>query len=73
VFALREPTGERELDGLPELAGGFGLPSARALASRIEQSVVRRIASLPAQTRQLLFTAAAEPVGEVNLLLQRDR
>ena len=30
-----------------ELAGGFGLPDARPLASRIEQSFLRRIAALP--------------------------
>ena len=51
-----------------ELAGGFGRPDARPLASRIEQSFQRRIASLPDATRRLLLVAAAEPVGDVSLL-----
>jgi DNA-binding CsgD family transcriptional regulator len=51
-----------------ELAGGFGRPDAGPLASRIEQSFLRRIESLPAATRRLLLAAAAEPVGDVQLL-----
>ncbi|MGH3403506.1 MAG: AAA family ATPase, partial [Streptosporangiaceae bacterium] len=51
-----------------ELAGGFGLPGAPPLASRIEQSFRRRLQSLPVQAQQLLLVAAAEPVGEVPLL-----
>ena len=51
-----------------ELAGGFARPDARPLASRIEQSFLRRIHSLPAETQRLLLTAAAEPVGDVTLL-----
>ena len=123
VFAVREPTAEQELDGLPELlieglgdhdarrllaravpgrldpqvrdrivaetrgnplallelprsltpaqmAGGFGLPDARTLSGRIEQSFLRRIESLPDEARELLFVAAAEPVGDVTLLLR---
>src|SRR4051812_29474359 len=51
-----------------ELAGGFGRPDARPLASRIEQNFQRRVASLPDATRRLLVMAAAEPVGDVSLL-----
>ena len=51
-----------------ELAGGFGLPDARPLADRIEQSFLRRLQSLPADAQRLLLTAAAEPVGDVTLL-----
>jgi DNA-binding CsgD family transcriptional regulator/tetratricopeptide (TPR) repeat protein len=51
-----------------ELAGGFGRPDARPLASRIEQSFLRRIGSLPIATQRLLLAAAAEPVGDVSLL-----
>ncbi|MCW3002676.1 MAG: LuxR family transcriptional regulator, partial [Conexibacter sp.] len=47
-----------------QLAGGFGLPDARLPASRLEQSFARRLAGLPAETRQLLLVAAAEPLGE---------
>lgn len=53
-----------------EMAGGFGLPDARALSGRIQQSFLRRIASLPGEAREVLFVAAAEPVGDVTLLLR---
>ena len=51
-----------------ELAGGFALPDASPLASQIEQSFLRQLQPLPVETRRLLLTAAAEPVGDVNLL-----
>src|SRR5262245_42438726 len=51
-----------------ELAGGFGRPDARPLASRIEQSFTRRLVSLPSVTRTFLLTAASEPLGDVMLL-----
>lgn len=51
-----------------ELAGGFGTPDTRAVPTRIEHSFLRRIASLPGVTRQLLLAAAADPVGDVALL-----
>ncbi|MEQ4722522.1 AAA family ATPase [Nonomuraea sp. B19D2] len=51
-----------------ELAGGFGRPDARQLAGQIEESFLRRVQSLPAETQQLLLIAAAEPVGDVTLL-----
>ncbi len=51
-----------------ELAGGFGLPDARPLASRIEETFVQRIRALPRETQRLLLVAAAEPVGDVSLL-----
>jgi hypothetical protein len=51
-----------------ELAGGFGLPSASAVASRIEHSFGRQVQALPDDTRRLLLTAAAEPTGDVTLL-----
>ncbi|MFV9457839.1 helix-turn-helix transcriptional regulator [Rhodococcus sp. NM-2] len=50
-----------------ELAGGFGLPAGQ-LASRIEQSLRIRLEALPPETRRLLLTASAEPVGDVSLL-----
>jgi DNA-binding CsgD family transcriptional regulator len=53
-----------------QLAGGFGMPEARDLSKRIEQSYLRRLDSLPEETRRLLLVAAAEPVGDP-LLLQR--
>lgn len=51
-----------------ELAGGFGLPDAWPLTSRIEQSFRRRLQSLPQHTQQLLLAAAAEPLGDASLL-----
>jgi|SRR4051812_27249671 DNA-binding CsgD family transcriptional regulator len=49
-----------------QIAGGFGLPVS--LSGRIEQSFVRRLAELPADTQLLLLLAAAEPVGDPTLL-----
>jgi DNA-binding CsgD family transcriptional regulator/tetratricopeptide (TPR) repeat protein len=51
-----------------ELAGGFGMPPAQALPGRIEEGFVRRLASLPEETRVLLLVAAAEPIGDPRLL-----
>ncbi len=47
-----------------EMAGGFGLPHASSLASRIEESFRRRLAPLPISTRKLLLVASAEPAGD---------
>jgi DNA-binding CsgD family transcriptional regulator len=51
-----------------ELAGGFGLPDPLPLSSRIERGFLRRLEPLPADTRRLLLTAAADPVGDATLL-----
>jgi DNA-binding CsgD family transcriptional regulator len=51
-----------------ELAGGFGIPNAPPLESRIEQSFLRRLQSLPVETQRLVLAAAAEPLGDVTLL-----
>ena len=51
-----------------ELAGGFARPDASPLASQIEQSFLRQLQPLPVETRLLLLTAAAEPVGDVTSL-----
>ncbi|MFF4197887.1 AAA family ATPase [Nonomuraea sp. NPDC001831] len=53
-----------------ELAGGFGLPDARMLSGRIQHSFVRRVEALPGDTRLLLFVAAAEPVGDMLVLMR---
>jgi DNA-binding CsgD family transcriptional regulator len=50
------------------MAGGFGLPGAMPLTTRIEQGFVRQLEPLPVATRRLLLLAAAEPVGDVPLL-----
>jgi DNA-binding CsgD family transcriptional regulator len=51
-----------------ELVGGFGIPGARPLAGRIEDSFQQRLALLPATTQRLLLLAAAEPTGDPALL-----
>ena len=51
-----------------QLAGGFGLLGAPALAGRIEESFVRRLDLLFDDGRRLLLVAAAEPVGDPLLL-----
>src|SRR4051794_36516175 len=51
-----------------ELAGGFRIPDARPLATRIEHTFLRRVQALPRDTQLLLLIAAAEPVGDVPLL-----
>src|SRR3954449_63988 len=51
-----------------QLAGGFGLPRALSLESRIEQSFLHRLEALPEDTRRLLLAAAAEPTGDPGLL-----
>ena len=51
-----------------ELAGGFGLPDGRPLASRIEHTFLQRAQALPRETQLLLLTAAAEPLGDLSLL-----
>jgi DNA-binding CsgD family transcriptional regulator len=47
-----------------QLAGGFGLSSAVPLDGRIEESFARQLEALPAQTRQLVQLAAADPSGD---------
>jgi DNA-binding CsgD family transcriptional regulator len=51
-----------------DAAGGFRLPRAIPLTSRIEQGFARRLEPLPGETRQLLLLAAADPIGDVTLL-----
>src|SRR5207248_7360774 len=51
-----------------ELAGGFGLPDVTPVPHLIEQSFLRQLEPLPAETRRLLLTAAAEPVGDAALV-----
>ena len=56
-----------------DLAGGFWLPDTGPLASRIERSFQRQFQSLPRETQRLLLTAAAEPAGDVSLVVARGR
>jgi DNA-binding CsgD family transcriptional regulator len=45
-------------------AGGFGLPDAASVSSRIEESFRRRMSPLPDDSKRLMLVAAAEPVGD---------
>jgi hypothetical protein len=51
-----------------QLAGGFGLPGAVSVPSRVEESFMQRLEVLPEDTRRLLLVAAAEPAGDRALL-----
>jgi DNA-binding CsgD family transcriptional regulator len=51
-----------------ELAGGFALPRALLLSGKIEESVLKRLEALPAETQRCLLVAAAEPLGDPALL-----
>ena len=51
-----------------QLAGGFALPDAQPVASRVEETFVQRVRALPRETQHLLLLAAAEPVGDVSRL-----
>jgi DNA-binding CsgD family transcriptional regulator len=53
-----------------DLAGGFGNLAVQRSAGQLEESFVRRIESLPVDTRWLLLLAAAEPVGDAALFLR---
>jgi len=50
------------------LAGGFGLTESTPMAGRIEQSYTQRLLELPSETRLLVLSAAAEPLGDPVLL-----
>src|SRR4051812_10548716 len=47
-----------------QLPGAFGLAETEALSGRIEESFLRRLETLPEQTRLLLLVAAAESVDD---------
>jgi DNA-binding CsgD family transcriptional regulator len=53
-----------------ELAGGFGVSSAQPLSARLEQSFLGRIRAMPEQTQRFLLLAAAEPAGDLALLMR---
>jgi DNA-binding CsgD family transcriptional regulator len=53
-----------------ELAGGFGNLGVRRSAGQIEESYLRRIQSLPADTQTLVLVAATDPVGDSALFLR---
>jgi DNA-binding CsgD family transcriptional regulator len=56
-----------------QLAGGFALPAALPLTTRIEESFARRLDGLSTQARRLLLLASAEPTGDPALLWRAAR
>jgi predicted ATPase len=55
---------------LARLAGGYGATDAAPAVTRIERSFQAQVFALPDETRRLLCTAAAEPLGDLALLLR---
>jgi len=55
-------------DALARLAGGYGATDAASVATRIERSFQQQALAMPDETRRLLRTAAAEPLGDLALL-----
>jgi DNA-binding CsgD family transcriptional regulator len=53
-----------------DLASGVGPPDPMPLADRMEGQYVRELKSLEEETRRVLLTAAAEPVGDANVFWQ---
>ncbi len=54
--------------GSVDFAGGFALPDAASVPSRIQDQYLTRLRGLPWQTQQLVLLAAADPVGDPALL-----
>jgi DNA-binding CsgD family transcriptional regulator/tetratricopeptide (TPR) repeat protein len=61
---LELPRGE----SAASLAGGFALPDALPIATRIEASFRRRVEELPEETQRLVLVGAADPLGDPTLL-----
>ena len=55
------------------LAGGFALPDAGDLPSRIEDQYAARLGELPDEVQRLVLLAAADPVGDPALILRAAR
>jgi len=53
-----------------DLAYGLDAADPRSVSSRVADDYTLRVASLPRDTRMLLLLAAAEPVGDAQLLLR---
>jgi DNA-binding CsgD family transcriptional regulator len=53
-----------------DLAGGFALPDAGDLPRRIENQYAARLRELPDEVQRLVLLAAADPVGDLALILR---
>ncbi len=56
--------------GTAELAGGFALPDAGDLPRLIEHQYVARLDELPDEAQRLVLLVAADPVGDLALILR---
>ena len=56
--------------GAAERAGGFALPDVGDLPRLIEDQYVERLGTLPSDAQRLVLLAAADPVGDVALILR---
>ena len=56
-----------------DLAGGFNLPGAADLPTRIEDHYLGRIRELPSATQKLMLVAAAEPMADPEVVLRAAR
>ncbi len=61
------PLALREM-GAMDFAGGFAMPDAVDIPRRIEGQYLTRLRELPRHTQRLLLVAAADPVGDPELL-----
>lgn len=52
-----------------ELAGGFGVPDLQRTSLPLERSFLRRLRTLSEDAQLLVLAAAAEPVGDVQVLM----
>jgi DNA-binding CsgD family transcriptional regulator len=53
-----------------ELAGGFAVPDLRRTSDPVERTFLRRLGSLSEDSQLLVLAAAAEPVGDVQVLMR---
>jgi DNA-binding CsgD family transcriptional regulator len=51
-----------------ELAGGFGVPTARGVAAHMEDHYVQRVRRLPEPTQRLMLLGAADAVGDATTI-----
>ena len=56
-----------------DLSGGFALPDAGDLPSRIEDQYAARLGELPDEVQQLVLLAAADPIGDPALIFRAAR
>jgi DNA-binding CsgD family transcriptional regulator len=56
-----------------ELAGGFNFPRSTGIPTLLEEHFLQRVRALPQPTQELMLVAAAEPLGDPELVLRAAR